>query len=137
MEGSLGWQFIFDYPVLPEKKVIRLQEIMAIVLNHIAANAHRTTSVNIEQAVLTIPANDLSIHKRKQLLSVFDLAGIKPLRFVGENVAAGIRLALQRKEEDPERKVLIVNVGSSSVKLSVLKYSLKEKKLSDNVKINR
>ena len=146
MNVALSDQFSFVFPVEPTTldnfkrtktqrlvlengneapaNFIRLEELMAMMLEHEKQNANNTGKNVFNIAAFTIWDNNMSIVTRKQLLSVIRLAGIKPIGFIHENTAALTYLSMDRqadKEKETE-VILLVNLGSNGLKLSLARF---------------
>lgn len=103
---------------------LRLEEIFAMMLEKERDNAGKTGNNVFTAVSFTIWDNSLSIPSRKQLLAAIKLSGLKPVGFIHENTAALTYLSMDRqveKEKKPEN-ILIVNAGSSGLKLTLAKF---------------
>ena len=102
---------------------IRLEEIMAMVLERNLINARNTASTNFTSGTMTIWDSSLPVKTRRLFQSAFSLAGFKLTNFVEENTAAALYDSISRKgnSESPEF-YFFVNIGSSGTRMSVIKY---------------
>lgn len=108
---------------LPESYV-RFEELLAMMLQREKRNAASTGGGSYSAASFTLWDNSLTIPTRKQIVAAMRLAGLKPLGFIHENIAALIYLSMDRtvERETAEERVLVVNVGSQGLKLSLSKF---------------
>ena len=112
------------------RNYLRPEEIFAMMLEVEKKNAEKTGDTKFKNAVFTIPDNNLSILSRKRIGSAIKLGGLQTLSFVHENTAAAGYFLLDKNfEEKPiDENILIINVGSSSSKLSFIKIQMENEK---------
>ena len=112
--------------------LLRSEEINAMIMENNLKNAQRTGEMVFKEGVMTIPSNDLSIEGRKRIKAMNELAGFKTLALVPENTAAAVYQRIDAKEGEEDQNVLLVNVGSFGLKISLVKYGFQEIKTEES-----
>jgi molecular chaperone HscC len=98
-------------------KGYRAEELSALVLRSLKADAEAFLGVPVEQAIITVPAyfNDL---QRKATKSAGALAGLKVERLLTEPTAAALAYGIEA--EDDDELLLVVDLGGGTFDVSLL-----------------
>lgn len=99
------------------KKSFRPEELSALVLGSLRADAEAHLGRKVEEAVISVPAyfNDI---QRKATITAAEFAGLKVNRLVNEPTAAALAYGLQDKEA--ESTFLVVDLGGGTFDVSIL-----------------
>jgi molecular chaperone HscC len=99
------------------RKGYRPEELSALVLRSLKADAEAFIGAPIEEAIITVPAyfNDL---QRKATKAAGALAGLKVERLLTEPTAAALAYGLDAKDDD--ELVLVVDLGGGTFDVSLL-----------------
>jgi molecular chaperone DnaK len=102
-----------------EKKVFSPQEIAAIVLGKLKADAESKLGETITEVVITVPAyfND---SQRNATKAAGEIAGLKVRRIINEPTAASLAYGLDSKTD---QQVAIYDLGGGTFDISVLEIS--------------
>ncbi|MGQ5524763.1 Hsp70 family protein [Chitinimonas sp. PSY-7] len=95
----------------------RAEELSALVLKSLKADAERFLGCAIEEAVITVPAY-FSDAQRKATKIAGQLAGLKVERLVNEPTAAALAYGLH--QSDPESRFLVFDLGGGTFDISIL-----------------
>lgn len=101
------------------RKELRAEELSALVLQSIKADAEAFLGEPVTEAVITVPAyfNDA---QRRATRTAGELAGLKVERLLNEPTAAGLAYGLQERPEHSQ--FLIFDLGGGTFDVSVLEY---------------
>jgi molecular chaperone HscC len=99
------------------KKSFRPEELSALVLRSLKADAEHALGEPVTEAVISVPAY-FSDAQRKATKAAGELAGLKVERLINEPTAAALAYGLHRR--DVESKFLVFDLGGGTFDVSVL-----------------
>jgi molecular chaperone HscC len=107
-----------DHTVAFGKRSFRPEELSALVLRSLKADAEEYLGEPVVEAVITVPAyfND---SQRKATRAAGELAGLKVERLLNEPTAAGLAYGLHTKEE---QRYLVFDMGGGTFDISVVEF---------------
>jgi len=95
----------------------RPEELSALVLRSLLADAEAVLGAKVEEAVISVPAY-FSDAQRKATRAAGELAGIKVERLINEPTAAALAYGLQERQEGS--RFLVFDLGGGTFDVSVL-----------------
>jgi molecular chaperone HscC len=106
-----------QHEVTLDKKKFRAEELSALVLGSLKADAETYLGQAVTEAVISVPAyfNDI---QRKATIAAAEMAGLKVNRLVNEPTAAALAYGLQ--DRDGESTFLVVDLGGGTFDVSIL-----------------
>ncbi len=115
VEGDNGDAWI-EVETGGETKRFSPQEISAMILSKLKADAERRLGEKITQAVITVPAyfND---SQRQATKDAGRIAGLEVLRIINEPTAASLAYGLDKKKDE---KIAVYDLGGGTFDISVL-----------------
>lgn len=93
------------------------QEISAMILQKLKADAENFLGETVEQAVITVPAY-FTDAQRQATKDAGTIAGLEVLRIINEPTAAALAYGLDK--QDQEQKILVFDLGGGTFDVSVL-----------------
>lgn len=101
------------------KRQFRAEELSALILKSLKADAESFLGEEIRNVVITVPAYFNAI-QRQATKHAAELAGLNAIRLLNEPTAAGLAYNLQEKPDDT--RYLIYDLGGGTFDVSVLDY---------------
>lgn len=101
------------------RREFRPEELSALVLKSLKADAERHLGEKIERAVITVPAY-FNQAQRKATQAAAEIAGLRADRLLNEPTAAGLAYGLQERSE--HSAFLVFDLGGGTFDVSVLDY---------------
>ncbi len=96
---------------------LRPEELSALVLRALLADAEAALGHKVEEAIISVPAY-FSDAQRKATRAAGELAGIRVERLINEPTAAALAYGLQ--QQDKEGRILVLDLGGGTFDVSIL-----------------
>lgn len=101
------------------KREFRAEELSALVLQSLKADAEAFLKQPVTEAVITVPAY-FNEAQRRATRAAGEIAGLKVERLLNEPTAAGLAYGLQERPE--QTRFLVFDLGGGTFDVSILEY---------------
>ena len=105
--------------VVLHNNTFEIEEIMGMILEDIREMSHSFSKSDIRDCAISIPSS-FTRSQKLSLMNSVQYSGLNLLGFINENSAAALYYALDRIDNDTDHLVVIVNIGSSYLQVSLI-----------------
>ncbi|MBQ8468705.1 MAG: molecular chaperone DnaK [Clostridia bacterium] len=98
------------------------QEISAMILSKLKADAEKYLGEKVTQAVITVPAY-FTDSQRQATKDAGKIAGLEVLRIINEPTAAALAYGLDKADDTKGQKILVYDLGGGTFDISVLEIA--------------
>ena len=98
------------------------QEISAMILGKLKADAEKYLGEKVKQAVITVPAY-FTDSQRQATKDAGKIAGLDVLRIINEPTAAALAYGLDKTDNTDGQKILVYDLGGGTFDISVLEIA--------------